>query len=106
MDAGKLRHRITIQKRVNEQEKSGQEVERWTDLCTVWAQVKCTNSGYADTEGVVRYDSVFRFYIRWRSDITAGMRIKWKNRIFEMTGPPADWESEKIGLTLLAKERL
>lgn len=106
MNAGKLNQRITLQKRVDGQKKSGQQAEDWVDYCTVWAQVKCTNSGYADSDGVVRYDGVYRFYIRWRSDVTAGMRVVWKGRVFELTGPPADWESEKVGLTLQAKERL
>ncbi len=106
MNAGKLNQRITLQRRKVGQAKSGQASGEWEDVCTVWAQVKCTNSGYADTDGVVRYEGVYRFYIRWRADVTAGMRVVWKGRVFELTGPPADWESDRIGLTLLAKERL
>lgn len=106
MNAGKLRERITIQQREKKKKPSGQVVGDWVDLCTVWAQVKCTNSKTVDSSGVVQHETVYRFYIRWRSEITAEMRVVWNGRIFELTGPPADWKSEKIGLTLLTKEQV
>lgn len=106
MNAGKLRERITIQQRAKKQNPSGQVVGEWVDVCTVWAQVKCTNSKTVDSSGVVQHEGIYRFYIRWRPGITAEMRVLWQGRAFELTGPPADWDSEKSGLTLLAKERV
>ena len=105
MDAGRLKHRITIQRRKTGQRPSGQlQKADWEDVCTVWAEAKCKASGAANGEGVTTGEMVYRFYIRWRSDIDRDMRILWKGRTFELTGPPVDWEHEKVGLTLLARE--
>lgn len=104
MDAGKLNKRITIQRREKKSDASGQKLGDWVDVCTVWAQVKCTDSKVVSADGVVQHEGLYRFYIRWRTGITAEMRVIWQERIFELVGPPADWESERTGLTLLAKE--
>ena len=106
MDAGKLRHRITIQTLKEKKAKSGQVKGEWEDLCTVWAQAKCTNSRTADSEGVIQHECLYRFHIRWRPSLTAEMRVVWNGRIFELIGPPVDWAEEKSGLTLLARERV
>lgn len=104
MDAGALNKRITIQKPTKQRASSGQQIPGWEDVCTIWADVKCTDSKTVDNDGVIRHEGLYRFYIRWRPNITAEMRVKWKDRIFELTGPPADWKSERSGLTLIAKE--
>lgn len=104
MDAGRLKNRISIQRREKVQKPSGQIVGEWVDVATVWADVKCTDSKTATEEGVVIHEGLFRFRIRWRPDLRADMRILWAGRTFELTGPPVDWESERVGLTLLARE--
>ena len=50
------------------------------------------------------YVTAYQFYIRRRSGITGNMRIRWKERTFELLGPPIDWKNEKNGLTLMARE--
>lgn len=104
MNAGRLNKRITIQRRTPSRAPSGQPVDKWTDHKTLWAEVVCTDSRTATADGVVQHEGLYRFYIRWTSGITAEMRILWDGRIFELTGPPADWKSNRIGLTLLARE--
>lgn len=104
MNAGKLKNRITLQRQSRRELPSGQQVEEWTDLATVWAEAKCTQSRTASAEGAQQGELVYKFFIRWRPDIRAGMRIRWQGRIFELIGPPADWEADRSGLTLLARE--
>lgn len=104
MNAGRLNSRITIQRRVEETAPSGQTVGEWVDLCAVWAQVECTDSKTVDGDGYTQHEGLYRFYIRWRPGLDANMRIKWGRRIFTLIGPPADWKTEKTGLTLLTKE--
>ena len=76
MEAGRLNHRITVQKKAK----------------------------------AIQHEGLYKFYIRHRRGITAEMRILWDDgsgespRVFTLTGPPADWKGEKIGLTLIAKE--
>lgn len=104
MDAGKLSKRITIQRREKTRNPSGQTVGMWKDVCTVWADVQCTDSKTVDSNGAIQHEGLYRFHIRWRSGITAEMRVLWQGRVFSLVGPPADWKGEKTGLTLLAKE--
>lgn len=114
MKAGRLRERITIQREVKKTTSANQKIGEWEDFCTVWAEVKCTSSDVIDGDGFTVHSAVWKFYIRRRDDITAQMRIKWKDRldasgnrvprIFILEGPPVDWTNERNGLTLIAKE--
>lgn len=104
MNAGQLRERITIQREVKQTTASNQKIGVWEDVCTVWAEARCTSSTLLDGDGFAVHASTWKFYIRRRDDIRAGMRIKWKDRIFQLEGPPIDWAKERNGLTLIAKE--
>lgn len=104
MKAGKLNQRIVIQREEKKTTASNQQVGEWVDVCEIWAQVKCTDSGVIDGNGFVQHEATYKFYIRRREDITAQMRVKWKGRIFNLVGPPIDWKEERTGLTLITKE--
>lgn len=110
MEAGRLNHRITIQRPIKSQSKSNQTKTDWKDYLTLWAEIQCTDSTAVSTDGAIQHEGLYKFYIRYTEGITAEMRIKYgkksdgSDRIFILTGPPADWKGERIGLTLLAKE--
>lgn len=73
--ASHLRHRITIQRPVAGQDAAGQPSTTWTDVCTVWADVRYLNgleAIRADARTGVRRASV---RIRYRGDITTAMRV-------------------------------
>lgn len=104
MEAGKLNKRITIQRKVPKTKASGQQSGDWEDVCTVWAQVKCSSPRVINDDGVLQHEATYNFYIRRRKGITAQMRILWDDRIFYLVGPPVDWADERTGLTLITKE--
>lgn len=104
MNAGSLRERITIQKEVKGTTAANQKIGKWEDVCTIWAEARCTDSTLLDGEGFTVHAATWKFFIRRRDDITAGMRVKWKGRLFQLEGPPIDWVTERNGLTLIAKE--
>ena len=104
MKAGKLNQRIVIQREEKKTTASNQQVGEGVDVCEIWAQVKCTDSGVIDGNGFIQHEATYKFYIRRREDITAQMRVKWKGRIFNLVGPPVDWNNERTGLTLITKE--
>lgn len=104
MRAGQLNQRITIQREVKRTTASNQQIGEWVDVCTIWAQVKCSDSGILDGNGFVQHEATYKFFIRRREGITAQMRVKWKGRIFYLVGPPIDWANERTGLTLVTKE--
>ena len=104
MEAGKLNKRITIQKCISKPSPSNQQRGDWVDVCTIWAQVKCTSSRAVGDDGVIQHEATYKFYIRRRKGITAQMRVCWDGRIFNLVGPPIDWNDERTGLTLVTKE--
>lgn len=104
MKAGRLRERITIQREVKKATAANQQVGEWVDVCEIWAEVKSIDVRTVDGNGFVQHESTFKFYIRRRDDISAQMRVKWKNRTFALVGPPVDWVNERNGLTLITKE--
>ena len=67
-------------------------------------RTKGTKTQLSEQDGAMAYVTAYQFYIRRRSGITGNMRIRWKERTFELLGPPIDWKNEKNGLTLMARE--
>ena len=105
MKAGRLNERITLLEFVPEKSGTNQKKKgSYVPAFMVWAEVKCTQSTVTLDNGVVLYETVYRFNVRKRSDIRAQMRIRWKGRDFYMTGEPVDWNTIHGGMTLLAKE--
>lgn len=105
MNVGKLNQRISLEKFVPDASASNQKNKgHYEPAFKVWAEVKITQSAIRDSDGVLYYETIGKFYIRRRNDIQPDMRIIWGNRIFELTGPPIDWVTENAGLTLQARE--
>lgn len=76
MRAGGLDRRVTIQQRTLGQSASGAATETWADFATVWA-------GKRDLKGREFFDAQkenaeisTEFRLRWRSDVTAEMRLQ------------------------------
>lgn len=80
IDAGMLRSRVTIQQRSAGTDAIGQPLTTWTDLATVWADIR-TTSGLSSlrAERVVAdqmtSEAAYSVRIRWRADVTASMRV-------------------------------
>lgn len=75
MEAGKLNRQVTIQSRDSGTDDAGQPVQTWTDHATVWADIR-TQGGIATLRGGVATDvSGYSIRIRYRTDVTAGMRV-------------------------------
>lgn len=67
IEAGKLRHRVTIRRR------SAERPEEFEDLQTVWAQVDELTGGESAARILGRVDT--RFRMRFRDDVTTAERI-------------------------------
>ncbi len=75
MEAGKLRHQVTIKKPVETQNTYGEPEVRWQDVATVWAQVEPLRGReyFAAKQMVSEVEA--RITIRYRSDVTAKMKV-------------------------------
>ncbi len=103
MRAGRLRHRVTIQKVTRTNAADGSPVDTWSALDTVSAEVK-TVSGterWANERTMQEYDIAVR--IRHRADIGAGMRLLYGARVFDIKAP-LDPDERRRELVLLCRE--
>lgn len=75
MKAGRLRHRVTIQKPVETQNTYGEAEVRWQDVATVWASVEpLRGREYLAAKQMVSEVEV-RVVIRYMAGITAKMKV-------------------------------
>ncbi|EIX9711374.1 phage head closure protein [Klebsiella pneumoniae] len=93
MQAGRLRHRITIQRFTSSRSPSGQPVEIWEDGATIWAEVKGISGRELLAAGAERSDATIRVWSRYRKDISSASRLKvltgpFKGAVLNVTGPP------------------
>ena len=82
MDAGNLNRRITIQSRGQTVDAAGQPTFTWTDVVSVWADIRgATGMGSIrqsePREGVAVELNAYSFRIRYRAGLNAGMRVMY-----------------------------
>ena len=91
MRAGRLRHRVTIQRGTPGQDAYGAEVLTWSDVATVWAEVHTPFTGNEQTQMDERIAMMtHQVTIRHRNDVTAKMRLLWDGRTLEIIEPPRE----------------
>jgi len=103
MEAGKLNHQITIQKKAIVKDADGYPSKTWVDLDPVWANVITTGGGefYAAQRLNAETSAVFK--VRYTEKINVRQRIKYGNRIFEILAT-ADPDGKRIEINISAKE--
>lgn len=82
-----LRHRITIQTLALTSDGQGGFTEAWTDVATVWAQVKPVNANERLFAQKLEPLVTHLITIRYRSDITSTMRVSFDSRTFQIKAP-------------------
>ena len=106
LEAGKLRHRLTILESSEEQDSDTGDMElTWTTLDTVWGSFEPFSTKEFIASATTQNQISVRAVIRYRSDITAGMRIQFRSKTYEIVGPPlSDKYSGLEYLTLMLAE--
>lgn len=84
MKPGLLRHRITLQKQVKEQDELGQLYENWEDLATVWARVE-DSSAKEELEAQREVEATNgTVLLRYRRDVDHTMRFIFDGLIYDI----------------------
>jgi SPP1 family predicted phage head-tail adaptor len=107
VNAGQLRHRITIQRFISEKDELGQESEsdgEWVNFKSVWADIKTMQGREYFAAAAVQAENTTRFIMRYTDDITSDMRIVYKGRVFEIAQPPINDDELFKTLTIITKE--
>lgn len=105
MNAGKLRHRVTIQQLVKTDDGYGGIVETWQDVATVWAAVEPLRGNERYRAQQVQAELTHKVIMRYRAGIKPQMRLLYGNRIFEIEAV-IDVEERHKWIELLCAETI
>jgi SPP1 family predicted phage head-tail adaptor len=105
MEAGKLRHRVTIQTATSAQDATGYPVKTWGTLATVWAMVLPLQGRELVAAQQAQSESTVHIRTRYLSGVTTKDRILFGTRVYEINGIVNPGE-RNIELQFLCKEVL
>lgn len=90
MRSGSMDRRIDIQTATRSQDASGQEIETWSVLVTIWAERKDMRASerFAAEQRLAVRTCIFR--IRWRAGLTERMRVVDGETTYDVTGIAGD----------------
>lgn len=80
MQAGRLRHRVSIQQRVEARNGYGELIATWSTLATVWGSVEPIRGREFFEAEQVQSEISTRVRIRYYDGITAQMRVLFGSR--------------------------
>lgn len=105
IEAGRLRHRVKIQRPVQTQDPNGDMITEWQTVATVWADIQPLSAREFIQSQAMQSQIVARVVIRHRDGIDASMRlvherINRPNVIYSIHGVLADMDSGLEYLTL------
>lgn len=84
--AGALRHRITIQRKLQVKDRFGSPAAtvEWEDVATVWAALDATRGSEFFAAQQTQSTVLQRIRIRYRSDVTSAMRILYQDTVYNV----------------------
>ena len=103
MNIGKLRHRITLLKQVNEVNDYGASVQTWRMVATVWAEVRPLSGREYFSAQQVQSEVTTQIWLRYIDGIKPSMKVKFANREFEILSV-LNTQERDVSLQLMCKE--
>lgn len=85
MNPGVLDKRVIIQQKVLGQDGSGQPVETWSDVVTVWAQEKFLRGDERFQSRQIVGKSMMTLKIRYRSGISTLNRVSYDGKFWDIS---------------------
>lgn len=106
--AGRLRHRITIQRKVVERDSNGAQLERWVTvpgLSAVPAEVSPLSTREFLQSAAIQAEIKGRMRIRYVAGLDATMRALCEGLVYQFAGTPfVDPEYGRLWLTIPVSE--
>jgi SPP1 family predicted phage head-tail adaptor len=84
MNPGDLNRRITIQTFTPTRDSLGAEIETWSTLAEIWAQVTNVAGGEIYAADKILSQTTHRITIYYRSDLTAKMRVVYNGTAYDV----------------------
>ena len=90
MQAGRLNRRCTLQAPGTAQDELGQPIPGWTDVATVWGDIRLKSGLEAIKAGAPVSTVQASIRVRYRGGITAGMRLTHNLQAFNIVAVMPD----------------
>lgn len=103
MKSGKLRHSISIEKKVMFRNSFGEEEITYEPFCLAYASIEPIGGREYFLAQQTQAQVDYKFTLRYRSGIRPDFRIVWGERIFNIQSI-LNMEERNIQLTIYAKE--
>lgn len=84
MQAGRLRHRITIQEPVVARNGFNEAITTWSNVATVWASVEPISGREFFAAEHVQSEITHRVRLRYRPGVTSEMRVSFGGRYLQI----------------------
>jgi SPP1 family predicted phage head-tail adaptor len=84
MEIGKLNRLVTLQQPSTTQDAAGQPAPTWSDLASVWANIRYLSGMETIKAGAETAVVNASIRIRYRSDVTAAMRVSIGETVFQI----------------------
>lgn len=110
MNPGLLNKRITFQLQPEEPQtnENGFPIEVWNDVKTVWTKIETPSDRTSSAEfyeaASTYAKNTLTFVIRYTTGIHSDMRIKYKDRYFEIVNSPINDNEANKTLTIIGRE--
>lgn len=105
MQAGRLRHYITIQQPTEAEDANGEIIQTWSTFANVWAEILPLAGKEYWASKQVTAEATGKIRLRYIANITAKMRALFGNRILDFVGPPINIEKRNIEIVIYFSER-
>jgi SPP1 family predicted phage head-tail adaptor len=92
MNSGKLNRRVSLQKLGPAQDSAGQPIQQWTQFARAWANIKFVNGKEFATGGSEASSATVSVRLRYRTDLTAKMRVVYKDDVYSIVAVLPDEE--------------
>jgi SPP1 family predicted phage head-tail adaptor len=105
LDTGSLDRRITFQRKVADESFAGAGTATWQPVATIWAEVRdvLPSRGERIADGLSIENRPARIRTRFRTDITADMRIIYGARVMQIIAGPVEL-GRRDGLEMMAED--
>lgn len=94
--------RITIQRRCTARDENGEQIEAWTNVAQVMAEIRDISGREFVAAGAERAEVTTKIRIWRRTDITAAMRVVHGARVYEIKAP---FDEGRDGTLLMCTRR-
>lgn len=101
MRAGRLPHRITIQRLTETPDSLGALVKSWVAVATVWGSSDILSAREFFAASAVNAEQTVKFLIRYRTGIDSGMRVLFAGKTYDIQGVLPD--ERRTEITLMAR---